>query len=40
MDSEEEMMTDSGGLDSEDGFGGPSASGFDFDDYDMDMEIE
>lgn len=28
------------GLDSEDGFGGPSASGFDFDDYDMDMEIE
>lgn len=28
------------GLDSEDGFGGPSASGFDFDEYDMDMEIE
>lgn len=28
------------GLDSEDGFDGPSASGFDFDDYDMDMEIE
>ena len=23
-----------------DGFGGPSASGFDFDEYDMDMEIE
>lgn len=28
------------GLDSEDGFGGPSASGFDFDEYDLDMEIE
>lgn len=28
------------GLDSEYGFGGPSASGFDFDEYDMDMEIE
>ena len=28
------------GLDSEDGFGGPSASGFDFDEYDMDMGIE
>ena len=28
------------GLDSEDGFDGPSASGFDFDEYDMDMEID